>query len=422
VPLGRSYLVRSEAAELNYGKSMSPALMTGAALVMVLAGCSDPDQVRAGTAGVTVGVVDAARKPVVRQLTVSSELVPFQQIDIYAKESGFVKNLMVDYGSRVRKDQLLAILEIPELEAQLKQDDAAIKSQQDIATQAQYALEQVQAQETVYRLQYTRLKGVADSRPGMVAQQEVDDAQGKDLAAQAQAEAARSNLRSAQAQFEAAKAKRERDLTLYEYSRIMAPFAGVITQRYANLGTLVQSGTNSSTNVLPIVRLSQDSLFRLVIPIAEGYVKYIRIGDPVSVLVPSLNRRFSGKVARFSVEVTTDTRTMHTEVDVPNPTRVLMPGVYAQATLTLERKNDALTVALQAINHQGDQTTVDVVTPGNRIEERPVVLGLQTASDVEVVSGLREGEAVVVSDRAALKSGQIVRPHKVEMVGYKPQS
>ena len=142
----------------------------------------------------------------------------------------------------------------------------------------------------------------------------------------------------------------------------------MVTERYANLGTLVQAGTSSSTQAMPIVRLSQDDLFRLVIPVPESYVRYIHIGDPVDVRVPSLNRTFPGKVARFSVDVREDTRTMHTEVDVPNPERVLMPGLYAEAELGLDQKDNVPTVPLQALNHEGDKTTVYVVNHDGQLK------------------------------------------------------
>jgi RND family efflux transporter MFP subunit len=375
-----------------------------------------PGALNAGSAEVSVGVVKIGRKDLGRTLTLSSELVPFQEIDVYAKESGYVKQLNVDYGTRVRANQTLATLEIPELQLQLKQDDAAIKSASDQITHAENELTRVQAQHKVFQLQFDRLAGVAKAKPGLVAQQEVDDSEGKALASSAQVEAAKSNLESAQSQFVAAQAKREHDQVLFDYSKITAPFAGVITQRYANLGTLLQAGTSSSTQAMPLVRLSQDDLFRLVIPVPESYVRYIRIGDPVRVLVPSLNRTFPGKVTRFSVDVQEDTRTMHTEVDVPNPNHVLVPGLYAEATITLEHKSNALAVPVQAVDH-GDHETVDVVTPANEIEVRPVTLGVQTDSDAEVLAGLSEGETVVVSDRGGLKSGQQVRPKATELAG-----
>jgi RND family efflux transporter MFP subunit len=397
----------------------------------VLASCGGSGKVQArdpgepgaspGSTGVLVGVVKVNRKDVGRTLTVSSELVPFQEIDVFAKESGFVKELNVDYGTRVQANQVLATLEIPELQLQVKEDDAAVKNAAAQIPHAQEELNRVQAQQKVLQLQYDRLNSVAESKPGLVAQQEVDDSEGKALASAAQVEAAKSNLQSAQSMLAAADAKREHDQALFDYSKITAPFAGVVTQRYANKGTLMQAGTSSSTQALPLVKLSEDDLFRLVIPVPESYVKFIHLGDAVGVNVASLNRTFPGKVARFSVDVREDTRTMHTEVDVPNPGRVLLPGLYAEATITLERKNDAIAVPLQAVDQANGQTTVDVVDRANKIESRKVVLGIQTATDAEVLSGLQEGETVVVSDRSSLKPGEEVRPQTIELVQYQGQ-
>ena len=367
---------------------------------------------------VTVGVVKATRRTVQRQITLSSELVPFQEIDVYAKESGYVQKLLVDYGSRVKEGQLMATLEIPELEAQLQEDEAAIKNASDEVSRAQHQLKRYKAQYKVLHLEYTRLRGVFETQPGLVAQQEVDDAEGKDAAAASEVDAAESALAAAESSLQLDKAKLIHDQTLYGYSRITAPFTGVVTQRYANLGTLMQAGTSSSTQAMPLVRLSQDDLFRLVIPVPESSVPAVRLGDPVNVRVPALGRTFPGKVARFSGDVREDTRTMHTEVDVPNPDRVLVPGMYAEATLTLERKDNVLTVPLQAVNHEGTRTTVYVVDQAGEIEDQAVTLGLQTADVAEVESGLTDNELVVVSDRSGLKPGQAVHPQVVELPQY----
>ena len=386
-----------------------------------LASCGKSEKVSASTVGaapqgVEVGVTKVARQPLGRTLTLSSELVPFQEIDVYAKESGYVKKLNVDYGSRVKEGDVMAVLEIPELEFQLQQDDAAIKAASDQITHARHDLTRVQAQGKVLHLEYDRLNGVAKSKPGLVAQQEVDDAEGKDLAAQAQVEASQSSLETAQSQLALAQAKRQHDQALYDYSKITAPFTGVVTQRYANYGTLMQAGTTSSTQAIPLVKLSQDDKFRLVIPVPESYVHYIRVGDPVQVSVPSLNRKFPGKVTRFSVDVKEDTRTMHTEVDVENPSHVLIPGLYAEATLTLENKPDALAIPVQSVDRAGDQTSVYVVNPSGKIEMRRVTLGIQTATAAEVLAGLEEGEMVVVSERSGLKAGQNVHAVPVQAV------
>jgi RND family efflux transporter MFP subunit len=401
-------------------------LSLSVAAAAVLASCGgtgkvqakDPGDPGSSPSGVSVGVVKVIRKDVGRTLTVSSELVPFQEIDVYAKEAGFVKDLKVDYGSHVRKDQVLATLEIPELQLQVKEDDAAVKNAAAQIPHAQEELNRVQAQQKVLQLQYDRLNGVAQSKPGLVAQQEVDDSQGRALASAAQVEAAKSNLQSAESLLAAAQAKREHDQALFDYATITAPFAGVVTQRYANLGTLMQAGTSSSTQAMPLVKLSQDDLYRLVIPVPESYVKFIHLGDPVSVNVPALSRTFPGKVARFSVDVREDTRTMHTEVDVENPSRILLPGLYAEATITLEKKDDAIAVPLQAVDENNNQATVDIADPSNKIEIRRIVLGIQTATDAEVLSGLEEGETVVVSDRSGLKAGQPVQPKVITLMQY----
>ena len=393
---------------------------SAAVLTITLASCEGQSAGAKETSSVPqgreVGVVKVARKALRRTLTVSSELIPFQQIDVYAKESGFVRKLDVDFGTHVRAGQVMAILEIPELQAQVDEDDAEIQDATGRVASTQRELDRVEAQHKVSHLQFTRLNEVAKSRPGLIAQQDVDDWQGKDLAAEAQVEAARNTVESVQSQLSRAQAKRRHDEVLFDYSKITAPFDGVVTQRYANLGTLLQAGTNSSTQALPLVQLSEDNLFRLVIPVPESYVRYVRIGDPVDVRVPSLDRSFPGKVARFSVDVKMDTRTMHTEVDVPNPNRALLPGVYAEATLTLDRANRALTVPQEALNIVGDERTVWVVDQSNRVEERKITTGIEGPDDVEVLSGLREGELVAVGDRSSLRPGEQVKPKEVTLI------
>ena len=385
-----------------------------------LSSCSSGDEhhVQANGPTVTVGVTKVVKKTLGRQITLSSELVPFQEIDVYAKESGYIKKLLVDYGTHVKVGQVMAILEIPELEAQLQEDQAEIKNASNQVTRAQHELARYQAQYKALHLEYTRLNGVFESQPGIVAQQEVDDAQGKDLAASSQVDAGQAALEAAESQLGVAKAKLSHDQSLYDYSRITAPFSGIVTERYANLGTLMQAGTGSSTQAMPLVRLSQDDLFRLVIPVPEAYVRYIRIGDPVNVRVPSLNRTFPGKVARFSVDVRSDTRTMHTEVDVPNPLRVLLPGLYAEADLHLDQRDNIPTIPVQALSHEGDKTHVYVVSAAGTLEQRPVQVGIETSSDAEIVSGLSDGEQVVVSDRSGLKEGEKVKAQVVAVPEY----
>src|ERR1700730_11842764 len=146
------------------------------ALVVSLSSCSGDraDHVQANGPTVTVGVTKVVKKSLGRQITLSSELVPFQEIDVYAKESGYVKQLLVDYGTHVKAGQVMAILEILELEAHLQEDHAEIKTAAKQVSRAQHELYRYQAQYKARHLQYSRLNGVFESQPGIVAQQEVD--------------------------------------------------------------------------------------------------------------------------------------------------------------------------------------------------------------------------------------------------------
>lgn len=403
---------------------MKILLFAGLTATLFLGACSRTGPVRAAGNGAdtaaipTVGVTAAVRKPMARQLTVSSELVPYQETDVFAKESGYVKELLVDYGSRVKQGQLMAVLDIPELQIQLKQDEAAIANAGEAVTHARHEVDRSEAQLVPLKAQADRLAAVVRTRPGLVAQQEIDDAQGRSLAQASQVEAGKSALQAAQSQLDGAKAKLERDKALFDYARITAPFDGIVTQRYANLGALMQAGTSSSTQAMPLVRLSQDDVFRLVIPVPESYVKYIHIGDPVQVRIASLDKTVTGTVKRFSSDVSADTRTMHTEVEVLNPGHLLIPGLYAEATLTLEHKAAALTLPLQAVSQSNGTAKVFLVDANNTLLERTVETGLQTASDIEITSGLSPGDQVVISDRSSLKSGQQVKPQVVEVQEY----
>jgi RND family efflux transporter MFP subunit len=399
------------------GTSISVIVILAMGLSSCSGGSNSKVEANSGST-VTVGVTRVAKKTLSRQITLSSELVPFQEIDVYAKESGYVQKLNVDYGTHVKQGQVMATLEIPELLAQINEDQAEIKNANNQVSRAANELKRDEAKYNALHLEYTRLNSVFQTQPGIVAQQEVDDSQSKDLAAASQVDAGKAGLEAAQSDLARAKARLSHDQALYDYSKIVAPFSGVVTQRYANLGALVQAGTTSSTQAMPIVRLSQDDLFRLVIPVPESYVRYIKVGDPVSVRVPSLNRSFPGKVTRFSVDVRQDTRTMHTEVDVQNRDRVLMPGLYAEADVSLEHREDIPAIPLQAINREGEKTTVFVVTANGEIEDRPITLGVQTATDAEVLTGLNPGEQVMVSDRSGLKPGQKVHAQIVQIMQY----
>lgn len=321
-----------------------------------------------------VAVARAARARLATTMTLQGEFHPYQDILVFAKVSGYVRSISVDIGDRMKAGDLIATLEVPELSDQLA---AAAASEQH-----------AQTENAIAHLNYQRLVGVNQAQPNLIAQQDLDDAQAKDSATAATVLLARAD---------AAKYR-----TLMEYTRIAAPFAGVITKRFADLGSLIQEGTSSGT--MPIVELAEDDLLRLRFPVPESETPLIHVGKAVQCSVDAVHRTFAGRIARDEWAIDRSTRTMIAEVDVPNSGGDLKSGMYATVVLPLQAAPDAVAVPLQALSG-GEQPTVMVVGADGTLSERPVKVGLETATEAEISSGLAEGEMVVVGDRSALHPG-----------------
>lgn len=372
----------------------------------------------------TVAVAKASTQDMSRTLELTAEFKPYQEIDVMAKVAGYIKQIGVDIGDRVREGQLLATLEVPEMADDHARAQAALDRSMAEVRRAQEELQRAKSTDDMAHLSYTRLAGVMESKPGLVAQQEVDDAHTKDLVAEAQVAAAKSSIAAAQEQVAVSKAELEKVNTLFNYTKVTAPFTGVITKRYANTGSMIQAGTSSQTQAMPVVRLSENSLLRLILPVPESAVPTVHLGQAVEVSVPSLKRTFPGKVVRFEDRLNLDTRTMDTEVDVQNPDLVLVPGMYAEVDLTLEHRDRALAVPVTAIdiddssNGSGHVKRGKVVVVGsnNKLERRSVSIGLETANRAEILSGLGDGDMVVIGNRAGLQSGQSVIPKITTLV------
>jgi RND family efflux transporter MFP subunit len=362
----------------------------------------------------TVAVAKAVKGDIAQSLTIAAEFRPFQEIEVHAKVAGFLKSISVDVGDRVKAGQLLAVLEIPELQDEIRQDQAGVKRAVEEINRAQADVERAQSAHEVAHLNSTRLAGVMKTRPNLVAQQDIDEATGRDRVSEAQVSTAQAALAAAREQLEIAKAAQSRTQTLFDYARITAPFAGVITHRYADTGAMIQAGTSSQSQAMPIVRLSENDRLRLVIPVPESAVSRIHVGGDVAVAVQSLHKTVNGKVARFSDRLDTDTRTMHVEVDVPNPTLELVPGMYADATVVLDAAKDVVVAPIQAIDRDESGARALVVTGDGRqpgkIEERKVSLGLEADDRIVVTRGLDAGDLVVIGSRAQLKPGAVVVP------------
>jgi len=363
----------------------------------------------------TAAVVKAERRDLTSTLEVASEFLPFQEIEVYAKVSGYIKKLYVDWGTHVKQGQLLAVLEIPELQQQLQQDEASVKHSEQDVSRAREELNRASSSYDVAHITYTRLADVQKTRPELVAQQEVDVAQGKDLEARAGVSGAKDGLAAAEQGLLASKAALGKDQAMFDYARITAPFDGVVTQIGAYTGALLPAGTSSNKGDQSLCRLSQNDVLRLVIPVPERAVPDIHIGQTIAVEVSGAKEEFNGKIVRFSDQIDTQTRTMHTEVQVPNPSYALVPGMYASVKIPLHSAWNVLALPVQAVQAGSEgQGSVLVLDSNNRIERQAVTTGLQSSSYVEILSGLKENQIVIFGEQGQYKTGELVNPKIVE--------
>ena len=319
-----------------------------------------------------MGVAKVTREDLFKQVTVAGEFRPYLEVALPAKVTGYVSKMNVDFGDTVKAGQLLATIEIPELQAEL---DNAHASEQ-----------KAQADYTNANLIYSRLQSVNHEHPDLVAQQDLDTAQANELATAASIAAAKANV--------------EKYQTMVSYTQITAPFDGVITHRYADPGTLIDAQGK------PLVQVSDNYRLRLDFPVTVDYAKDVKLGDPVTVCVDSLNgKTFTGKISRFTHEVDATTRTMLSEIEVPNPGLELIPGMYATVVMKVEKHPQALAVATEAV--EGGKThTIYVVNRDHHLEERDIQLGLETPDKYEVLSACRK---VIWSSSATVRVFKPVR-------------
>ncbi|HTT43108.1 MAG TPA: efflux RND transporter periplasmic adaptor subunit [Steroidobacteraceae bacterium] len=332
-----------------------------------------------------VAAIRVQRMDLYREITIPAEFRAYNEVDVHAKVSGYISELKVDIGDRVKAGQLLAVLEVPELHDEL---DRASAVRRRAAADYKDA-----------HLSYTRLLDVNREHPNLIAQQDLDTAEARDATTEGALVAARADV--------------DRYQTLVDYTRITAPFSGVVTKRYADPGTLIQAGTTSATQATPLVRISEITLLRLDFPVSVDYVHGIHVGAVVHVRVDSLGDRvITGTIARFTDRVDDSTRTMTVEMEVPNRSLELVPGMYAHVTLKVDERSHVLAIPIEAVPANG--SSILVINPAGRLEARSIKLGLETPTQYEVVSGLQDGELIMLGSSDRFAAGQAVEPRVAE--------
>jgi RND family efflux transporter MFP subunit len=355
-----------------------------------------------------VAVANVVPESFSRSIVLTGEFRPYQMIDLHAKVAGYLKRITVDAGDRVSEGQLLAELENPEMKDELVKAAAELKRSHADLLRARSELERAEASRAIIDVSYSRLSSVTKTEPGLVAQQELDELLARKRSADAQVSAAKAALAAAEQQIEVARATEQRGQTMLDYSRITAPFSGLIMKRFADPGAMIQAGTASQSQAMPVVRLAQIDRLRMIVPVPESHAGRIHVGAPVTIRVNSLNRTLSGAVSRFGGDLQIATRTMDVEIDVANPGGLIRPGMYADATLTLEKRDHTLGIPIQALTSREGKRFVMVVNGESALEEREIRTGIETAEKVEVLEGLSREERVVIGSRGQLKPGQRV--------------
>ena len=388
-------------------RAVAPSLL----LLIVFSGCKGRQGSVNASRPTAAAVSVVQRGDISHVLSLSGQFQPYQVIDVHAKVAGYVRHIYVDIGDRVHVGETLAVLEVPELDAQYRGTQSENLRSKEQITVAQNEVSRAQASHAALQANYDRLSQASKTQPGLIAEQELDDARAKADASQAQIDAARSSLSAARQQSDVAKADMERVGALQSYTTVTAPLSGVVIWRYADTGALIQAGTSSDIQSLPLVKLSQSDLLRLRLPVPEDAVGYIHNGDTVQIRVDALHRSFAGKIVRFTRNVSLDTRTMETEVDVPNKDLSIDPGMYANTYVQLAHKENVLTVPLLAVQRDDSgKSTVFVVDDQSRVQRRNVELGIRGSLLAEVKSGLQPGDRVVLGNGARYKDNEQITP------------
>jgi membrane fusion protein, multidrug efflux system len=381
-------------------KSWRYLWLTLLALVLVwLSACShstsiDPQAAQAGASGkVPVGIVTPQRKDLTRTITLPGTLVAFNEATLYGKVAGYLKSISVDKGDRVRRGQSLALLEVPEMVKEIDQAQSAYQ-------EALANLNQAKAEADLEGVTYKRYSEVHSKDPDAISNQELDQNRSK-------YEVAEANVKLAEARVATAAANRDRLIALHRYANITSPFSGVITARFVDPGALIQAAT-SSIQGQAIVTVQDLDMIRVYVSVPEVNVPLIHIGTPASLTTAAYpGRVFTAAVTRFAEALDPSTRTMKTEIDIPNRGHLLRPGMYADVTLTAEIVRDALIVPASALVVEGPRKFLWVVRGGaaHRIE---VGTGMDDGAEVEIRSGLKGEEQVVIAGKDSLAEGKAV--------------
>ncbi|MGH9517681.1 MAG: efflux RND transporter periplasmic adaptor subunit [Terriglobales bacterium] len=326
----------------------------------------------------TVDVVYPSTEAPQSELQLPSTLQAYIEAPIYARTTGYLRRWYKDIGSKVGKGELLADIETPEVDQELQQARAA---RDQAAAQLKLAQSSAKRWENLQKMD-------------AVSQQETDERSSSYIQGEASLNAAQANVRRLE--------------QLESFKHIYAPFSGVITTRNTDVGSLVNAGNGGPTQQLFVI--AQIDPIRIYVNVPEVDSPSIHKGVKVDIEVPAqVGEHFTGSVVRTAEAIDPATRTLNTEIDVPNLKGQLLPGSYAQVHLALKQQVQRLTVPSNALLFRAEGPRAAVVGAGSKVQLRPVAIGRDFGNTVEIISGLKQSDAVVVSPSDSLENGQSVR-------------
>ncbi|HXP46328.1 MAG TPA: efflux RND transporter periplasmic adaptor subunit [Terriglobales bacterium] len=327
----------------------------------------------------SVTVVHPTRAPASSEIVLPANVQAFIDAPIYARTNGYLKKWYVDIGSRVKTGQLLAEIDTPEVNQALGQSRA------DLAT--------AEANLNLSRITADRYRDLL--KTDSVSKQDADNAAGDYAAKQAIVHSAEANVRRLE--------------DLQSFQKIYAPFTGVITARNTDIGALIDSGAVGGTRT-ELFHIVQPDKLRAYVNVPEAYSQASKPGLTADLTLAEFpGRRFPGKLVRTASAIDTNTRTLLVEIDVDNPTGTLLSGAYAEVHLKLPGANSSLILPVNTLLFRSEGLRVATVPDGQHAELKPITLGHDFGSEVEVVAGLNGDEAVIINPPDSLISGQAVR-------------
>lgn len=359
-----------------------------------------------------VEVATARQAPAHATIDLPGDMQALVDSPVFARVDGYLRTRLVDYGDHVKRGQLLAEIDTPELDQQISQAHATLSQSQSALKEVRASLDVSNANLNLARLTVERWRRLA--KGGVVARQEADQKEADFAVGEAQVAKAQASIATAEETVRANEANQRRLEEMKGFARITAPYDGVITSRNVDPGWLVNSGNGGPAREL--FHIAQIQVLRIFVSVPQTYVGSIHPGQTAEVRVQELpGQIFSARVTRIANALDTGSRAMLTVLEVPNPRGVLMPGMYTQVRFATGRAEAAVIVPGGVLILGREGPRVAVVGPDHRVHLRPIRIGQDRGAELEVVSGLSAGETVVanpsdsVRENAAVAVRQLAR-------------